>query len=245
MQATRTLIRGVLRGVEQAALGIRVAVRRRPWVSAAAAASVLALNVFLPPLVLSVARKPWDYFTFNPWLASLPQYLVSPDVPVGRKVAFLPNLVLFWFSADNPWGVEWGVAVSVADGLRFLAMALLFGTYLALWFESRHRIGLGGWLARRGRGGGIAATLGGIVGFSTGSCSVMGCGAPVMPVLGLAFTGLSSGMIALLSQLSGLATAAVFIAFALGVGYLGWLVGAGVPSQPAPARRPPGPSAAL
>lgn len=239
------MIRGAMRGVTHAALGIKVALRRRLWMFAVAAACVLALNVVLPPLVLSVARKPWDYFTFNPWLARLPHYLVSPDVPVGRKVAFLPNLVLFWFSADNPWGVEWGVAVSVSDGLRFLAMALLFGTYLALWFESRERIGLVGWLAKRSREGGIGAALAGIVGFSTGSCSVMGCGAPVMPVLGLAFTGLSSGTIELLSRLSGIATAAVFLAFTLGVGYFGWLVGTGVASQPAPARRPPGPSAAL
>jgi hypothetical protein len=51
---------------------------------------------------------------------------------------------------------------------------------------------------------------------------VMGCGAPVLPVIGLAFVGLSSGTLALLAELSRLATTLVFIAVALGVVYLGW-----------------------
>src|SRR5439155_19079949 len=31
------------------------------------------------------ARKPWTYFTFNPWLKRLPDYLVS-GVPLAEKV---------------------------------------------------------------------------------------------------------------------------------------------------------------
>jgi hypothetical protein len=199
-------------------------VQARRSVFLGTAALSLSLNLLLPPLVLSVARKPWDYFTVNPWLGALPSYLVTGDVPLRQKVAFLPNLVLFWFSSDNAWGVEWGVAVSVADVLRFLATAVLLAAYLALWVEGRHRVGLAGWPARAGRPGGVAAALASVVGFSTGPCSVMGCGAPVMPVVGLAVAGLSSGTIQFLSRLSTVATGAMFLTLLVGVGYFGNLV---------------------
>jgi hypothetical protein len=228
---TRTLLGGAGRAVARAVRGIGAAVRGRLAVFGTAVAGALAVSVLLPPLVLSLARKPCDYFTLNPWLASLPHYLVSADVPLGQRVAFLPNLALFWFSSDNPWGVEWGVAVTVADLLRFLAVAVLFGAYLALWVEVRDRIGRPGWPAPTSRQGGLAAALAGVLGFSTGSCSVMGCGAPVMPVVGLAFTGLASGTIKLLSAVSAIATAAVVLVLSLGVGYFGWLVDAARRSQ--------------
>ena len=51
----------------------------------------------------------------------------------------------------------------------------------------------------------------------------MGCGAPIIPVVGLAFVGLSSGTLALLADVSRVATTFVFAAVALGVIYLGWL----------------------
>lgn len=51
----------------------------------------------------------------------------------------------------------------------------------------------------------------------------MGCGAPVIPVVGLAFVGLSSGTLALLAVLSRVATTFIFIAVTLGVIGLGWL----------------------
>jgi hypothetical protein len=72
-----------------------------------------------------------------------------------------------------------------------------------------------------------------VVSLSTGPCSVMGCGAPVLPVVGLAFAGLSSGTLALLARLSAIATAAVLLALVVAVGYLGWLVDRGRPA-PAP-----------
>jgi len=228
---TRTLLGGAGRALAGAVRGIGAAVRGRLAVFGTAVAGVLAVSVLLPPLVLSLARKPCDYFTLNPWLASLPHYLVSADVPLGQKAAFLPNLALLWFSSDSPWGVEWGVAVTVADLLRFLAVALLFGAYLALWVEVRDRIGRAGWPAPTSRQGGLAAALAGVLGFSTGSCSVMGCGAPVMPVVGLAFTGLASGTIKLLSAVSAIATAAVVLVLSLGVGYFGWLVDVAARSQ--------------
>jgi hypothetical protein len=95
--------------------GVAAAVRARFAVFVAVAVGVFALDILLPLLVLSLARKPVDYFTFNPWLKRLPEYLAS-DVPREQKVARLPDLALFWFSADSPFGgTEWGYAVDVRD----------------------------------------------------------------------------------------------------------------------------------
>jgi hypothetical protein len=53
---------------------------------------------------------------------------------------------------------------------------------------------------------------------------VTGCGAPVLPVLALAFVGLESGTLHFLAQASRLATLAVFVAVAAAVAYLAWKV---------------------
>lgn len=205
--------------------GIGRAVRVRLKVFAAIALGVFLLDVFLPPLVLSVVRKPWDYFTFNPWLKRLPEYLASATVPLEKKLEFLPNLALFWFTADGPFVPEWGFAVTVSDLFRFVFMSLLFGTYFALWFYRRQTGGPMGPGARTGGQGGVFGAFASTLGLSTGPCTVTGCGAPVMPVLGLAFAGLSSGTIALLSEGSKVATWILLAAMTLGVAYLGWVVG--------------------
>jgi hypothetical protein len=50
---------------------------------------VFVLHVMLPPLVLAIARKPWTFFTFNPWLKRLPEYLVSAaPLGVSRKALY-------------------------------------------------------------------------------------------------------------------------------------------------------------
>src|SRR5262249_58061971 len=128
----------------------------------AVTAAVVALNVFVPVAVLSVARKPVDFFTFNPWLRRLPEYLLSGAVPLDEKLRKLRDLALFWFSADSPYGgVEWGFAVDVTDLARIVLISALFGLYFALWF--RHRdLALGGARAarslQRGRVAGGCAT---------------------------------------------------------------------------------------
>src|SRR5207249_1652500 len=57
--------------------GIGAALRARGGSAAVAVIVVLALEILAPALVLSVARKPWTYFTFNPWLKRLPEYLAG------------------------------------------------------------------------------------------------------------------------------------------------------------------------
>lgn len=212
--------------------GVGAAVRARPGTLLGGAAALFALSILLPPLVLSLFRKPVDYFTFNPWLRRLPEYVADPDVALGVKLEKLWDLALFWFSSDSPMGgTEWGFAVGVGDLVRIALTSLLFGLYVALW-----RVGPGapGRSAGVGRQSGPLGALIGMVGLSTGPCSVMGCGAPVLPVVGLAFVGLSSGTIALLSTLSSVMAVGLPAAMALGVVYLGWLSG----RRDAPAARP-------
>ena len=206
--------------------GIADAFRTRPGVFISVAAGVLALDLLLPPAVLSIARKPFDYFTFNPWLSQLPQYLARDDVPLQQKLEFIPGLALFWFSADSPFGgVDWGFAVTLSDLLRFLLLSILFGLYFALVLRDRDRATAAGRGSSFARGGGASGALASVLGISTGGCTVMGCGAPVLPVVGLAFAGLSSGALVLLAELSRVATAVVFSAVIVGVGYFAWRVG--------------------
>src|SRR5215831_455266 len=168
--------------------GIAGAVRARWGVFAAVTSAMFALYILLPPLLLSVVRKPLDYFSFNAWLAKFPQYVMQGDVPIQRKLEFIPNLALFWFSADSPYGgVDWGFAVTVADLLRFLLLSLLFGAYFALVVRLRDLSSGRISTARLSRGGGVSGGLATVLGISTGGCTVMGCGAPVIPVVGLAF----------------------------------------------------------
>jgi hypothetical protein len=222
LDALRAIIRGIGRTV-----------RTRPGAILLTAASVLALDVLLPPLLLSLARKPWTFFTFNPWLKRLPEYLASAT-PWQDKLDFLSRVALFWFSADGPYGQpEWGFAVDGADVVRFVVTALLVGLYVALWLE-RRALGVRGWRAGAGRAGGALGACAGVLGLSTGPCSVVGCGAPVLPVVGLAFAGLSSTTVALLSEISRVSAIAVVLVLLVAITWLGWQVGARAPRLRAP-----------
>jgi hypothetical protein len=213
------------------------AIRAHPALFLVLTVGLVVLSVMLPPIVLSLVRKPWTYFTFNPWLRQLPAYVTS-DRPLGEKLDFLSRAALFWFSADGSYGApEWGFAVDTMDLARMLAMALLVATYFCLLVRVRDQ-------GRRGRapgsgyrsGGTLGAALGAL-GLSTGPCSVAGCGAPVLPVVGLAFAGLSSGTLAILSGLSRVMTIAVAAALVLGIAHLAWLTSR--PAMPETGDSPP------
>src|SRR5437867_12781589 len=218
-------MKGVIGGfpsaVGAALRGVGRTIRIRWRAVALVAAGGVALDVLLPPLVLSVARAPWTFFTFNPWLKSLPAYLASGK-PWSEKLDFLSRVALFWFSADGPYGApEWGFAVDTMDVARFVLTGLLIGIYVALWLERRAAARSGGGL---GASGAIGAGVSGL-GPSTGPCSVVGCGAPVLPVVGLVFAGLSSTTLALLSQLSRVSAVAVVVALVAAIAWLGWDAG--------------------
>ena len=201
------------------------AIRARPYVFLGVAIAVILLDVFLPVFVLSVFRKPYDHFSFNPWLAHAPQWAVSPDVPLARKVEFLSDVALFWFIASSPYDApEWGFSVGVQDFVRWLYMGLVFGAYFALWFYARG-VRLGGGVAWRGGGrGGFAGAILSTLGLFTSPCSVAGCGAPVLPVLGLTLQGLTSGTLAALTSSSKIASQVVLIGMTLAVVILAWVV---------------------
>ena len=212
-----------MRKIGEALRGVWAALAARAAVFWSVTVAVAALNVLVPVAVLSAARKPVDFFTFNPWLKRLPDYIASSGVAMGEKLRKLADLALFWFSADSPYGgVEWGFAVDVTDLARIALVSALFGLYFALWFRYRD-LALGGAQRTRSlRRGGLAGAAATVFGVSTGACSVMGCGAPVIPVLGLAFVGLESGTLHFLAQSSRVGTIALFAALILAVGYLGW-----------------------
>ncbi len=211
----------IARAVGDSLTGVRRALRHHPGVFLGAALATAALSVLLPPVVLSLFRKPVDYFTFNPWLKRLPDYLAS-DTAIGEKVSKLSDLALFWFSADSPFGgTEWGYAVDVRDLGRIVVTSLLIGAYFTLWVHARRRRPPDGFHARAAGRGGAVGAVASVVGLSTGPCSVMGCGAPKLPVVGLAFAGLSSGTLALLAGVSTVAATGVPLVMVLAVGYLG------------------------
>ena len=219
------------RAVTTTLRGIGAAWRARPGATLAVLVGVLALHVFLPPLVLAATRKPWTYFTFNPWLRRLPTYLGS-SAPLDQKLDFLSRVAVFWFTADGPYGFpEWGFAVDAMDLLRFLAMSVLVAAYVALVLYRQRQGRLAGWRASTGRAGGVMGAFAGVLGLSTGPCSVVGCGAPVLPVVGLAFAGLSSGTLAVLSGASRVVSAGVLIALTVVVAWLGWQTGSASAAQ--------------
>jgi hypothetical protein len=207
--------------VGSALRGIRRAVRAHAGAAALVAAGVVALDVLLPPLLLSLVRTPWTYFTVNPWLKRMPEYLASSR-PWSEKLDFLSRVALFWFTADGGFGApEWGFAVDAGDVVRFVVTAALIAVYVALWLE-RRAAGAG---ARAGSAGGAVGACVSVLGLSTGPCSVVGCGAPVLPVVGLVFAGLSSTTLAVLSQVSRVSAIAVIVALLLAIGWLGWQTG--------------------
>ena len=207
--------------------GLVTAIRTRPKVFMAVGLGVFVLDIFLPPVFLSLTRKPWDYFAFNPWLSKLPDYLGSSDVSLQSKLDFLPHLALFWFSANDRIGfVEWGFTVDVTDLLRFVFTSFIVGAYFALWLYHRDQVVQCGWTGENSRRFGIAGGLMSILGLSTGPCSVMGCGVPVLPVIGLAFVGVSSGTLKLLAGVSKVFTVVILSAMTFGVAYFGWTVSA-------------------
>ena len=202
------------------ARGIIGAIRTHRRIFVAVTLAVFVLNLALPPVVLSVVRKPWDHFSFNPWLRNLPVWLVSDEATIGRKVEFLTNAALYWFIADSPYDApEWGYTATVRDVGRWLFISLLFATYFALWSRWRGLVqarppGIAGKASGRA---GVAGALLSTLGFSTMPCSVVGCGAPVLPVLGLTLTGLSSVTLGWIFGISQAITALVFMGLVAGI----------------------------
>src|SRR5207237_4148706 len=122
-------------------------------------------------------------------------------------------------------GIDWGFIIDVPTLGRILLTSVIFGAFFALW-SYRRREGLACGVAfKAARPAGVAGAMTSILGLTTGPCTLAGCGVPVLPVVGLAFTGLSSGTLTLFSTLSRISIAVVLVAMALAVIWLGWRAG--------------------
>jgi len=206
--------------------GIAAALRTQPKVVWGVTGAVAVFNLVAPVAILSLARRPFDFFTFNPWLSRLPEYLRS-DEPLAKKLSFLSNMAIAWVSADNKVeGIDWGFIIDVPTLGRILLTSLVFGAYFALWSVRRREGQACGLGSRAARPAGVAGALTSVVGLTTGPCTLAGCGVPVLPVVGLAFTGLSSGTLTLFSTLSRISIAVVLAAMSAAVLWLGWRAGA-------------------
>jgi hypothetical protein len=216
----------VLAAIAQTFRGIASALRSRAKIVWGVAAAVSVFNLIAPVVILSLARRPVDYFSFNPWLSQLPEYLVSGD-PLKKKLSFLSNVAIAWASADNKGeGIDWGFIIDVPTLARIVLTSLVFGAFFALWSYRRREGEACGIGFKAARPAGIAGAVTSVFGLTTGPCALSGCGVPVLPVLGLTLTGLSSGTLSLFATLSRVSIAVVLSAMALAVIWLGWRAGA-------------------
>src|SRR5260370_8978468 len=99
-----------MHGLRRVLAGLGRALHARRGTFAGVAATVFALDILVPPVVLSVARARVDYFTFNPWLPSLPGYLRAGPGSLGEGLDRPFNLALFCFSAAGSFAVHRGAA---------------------------------------------------------------------------------------------------------------------------------------
>jgi len=219
------MAQSVLGAVGQTFRGIGAALRARAKVVWGVTAAVFVFNLTAPVLILSLVRRPVDFFTFNPWLSRLPEYLRS-DEPWSKKLSFLSSMAIAWASADNKVeGIDWGFIIDVPTIVRILLTSLIFGSFFALWSYQRSCGIARGKGFEAARPAGIAGAVTSVFGLTTGPCTLAGCGVPVLPVVGLAFTGLSSGTLMLFTTLSRISIAVVLSAMAVAVLWYGWRAG--------------------
>jgi hypothetical protein len=215
----------VLSAIAQTLRGIGAALRARAKIVWGVTAAVFVFNLAAPVVILSIARRPVDFFTFNPWLSRLPEYLRS-DETLSKKLSFLGNMAIAWASSDNKVeGIEWGFIIDVPTIVRILLTSLVFGSFFALWSYQRSQGVACGAGFKAARPAGVAGAVTSVFGLTTGPCTLAGCGVPVLPVVALAFTGLSSGTLTLFTTLSRISIAVVLSAMALAVVWFGWRVG--------------------
>ena len=215
------MARTALGAIAQTLRGIGVGLRSGKRVVLTVTAAVFAFNLVAPVAILSLARRPPDFFTFNPWLSRLPEYLASEE-PLAKKLSFLSQMAIAWVSADNKVeGIDWGFIVDVPTLARIVLASLVFGAYFALW-SYRRRQGAG---LKAARPAGVAGAVTSVFGLTTGPCTLAGCGVPVLPVVGLAFTGLSTATLTMLTMLSRLSFVVILSLMGLAVVWFGWRIG--------------------
>lgn len=197
--------------IAQAGRGIFAAIRSRFAIAAGVALSVALFELIAPVAVLSIARRPADFFTFNPWLRRLPDFLASHE-PLRAKLSLLANLQLAWFSG----GDEWSVIFDVPTLAGIACTALVFGTWFALWSYRR----------QASRRAGVVGLVMSVLGFSACPCT---------------FAGASAATLAVLAAASRIGIAAVVAAMAVGIAWFGFRAGSPAPDRAPPAGTAPRP----
>jgi hypothetical protein len=219
------MVHKALNAIAQTLRGIVTAIRARAKIVWGVTAAVFVFNLAAPVGILSIARRPVDFFTFNPWLSRLPEYLSSPE-PLAKKLSFLSNMAIAWASADNGGeGIDWGFIIDVPTLLKILLTSLVFGAFFALWSYRRREGEACGVGFKAARPAGVAGAVTSVLGLTTGPCTLAGCGVPVLPIVGLAFTGLSSGTLTLFATASRVSIAVVLATMGLAVVWFGFRVG--------------------
>jgi hypothetical protein len=216
--------------------GISAGLRSRAWILVGIAAAVVVFDLFAPVAVLSLARKPVDFFTFNPWLPRLPGYLLSSE-PLGAKLSFLSHLTIAWASAESADGIEWGFILDVPALARIACTSLVFGAYFAMLSHRREVDRCDPGAATRPAG--VLGALTSVFGLTTGPCTLAGCGAPVLPVMGLAFTGLPNSTLVTFATISRVSIAVVLGLMTLAILWFGWRAGATATARPVDSDQPP------
>ena len=202
------MARAALAAIAQTLRGIGVGLRSGKRVVFAVTGAVFVFNLVAPVAILSVARR-------------LPEYLASEE-PLAKKLSFLSQMAIAWVSADNKVeGIDWGFIVDVPTLARIILTSLVFGAYFALW-SYRRRQGAG---LKAARPAGVAGAVTSVFGLTTGPCTLAGCGVPVLPVVGLAFTGLSTATLTMLTMLSRVSFVVILSLMGLAVVWFGWRIG--------------------
>src|SRR3989442_2331854 len=179
------MARTALGAIAQTVRVIGVGLRSGKRVVLTVTAAVFAFNLVAPVAILSLARRPPDFFTFNPWLSRLPEYLASEE-PLAKKLSFLSQMAIAWVSADNKVeGIDWGFIVDVPTLARIVLASLVFGSYFALWSYRRRQVqGL-----KVARPAVVARTLTSPFGLTTGPCTLARWCGPRPPVALPSLTG--------------------------------------------------------
>src|SRR5207245_5131974 len=151
-------------------------------------------------------------------------YLVSSE-SLGAKLSFLSHLTIAWVSAEGATeGIDWGFIVDVPTLARIFCTSLVFGAYFGLWSYQRQLDACDPSLSGT-RPAGVLGAVTSVFGLTTGPCTLAGCGAPVLPGLGLAFTGLSTATLTMLTMLSRLSFVVILSLMGLAVVWFGWRIG--------------------
>ena len=174
--------------------GIVAAISARPTVFAAVSLSVFILNVLLPRSFFPSPASPGIISRSILGFRNCRSTSAQAMSPFKASLSFFPSRPVLVQRQRSNWvcgmGIHCGRQRPVEVRLHLLhrrVRILRSGFIIGIrWLQC-------GWTGENSRRFGIAGALMSILGLSTGPCSVMGCGAPVLPVIGLAFVGLSSG----------------------------------------------------